>query len=267
MNSNALKPSMGILNLVEGEKKFTLSRYAPSEDIGFFVKHFWVVSWDLTGHAPYNQELVPNPCVNLIIEPNKTAIYGIPKNKSSYLIREKGHVLGVKFKPGGFYPFIRQSVSVLNGNPMGVENVFDVDARAIEDTILNQQEDSKMVELAEHMIRQKLPARDENITLINRVIDQIIEDREITKVDHISQQLNINIRKLQRLFEQYVGVSPKWVIKLYRLQNAAESMDLNQNHNLLKLSMDLGYYDQSHFIKDFKSIIGITPDEYIRKFL
>ncbi|MFD0675530.1 MULTISPECIES: DUF6597 domain-containing transcriptional factor [unclassified Paenibacillus] len=266
MNSNALKPSMGVLNLVEGEKKFTLSRYTPTEDVGFFVKHFWVVSWDLTGHDPYNQEIVPNPCVNLIIEPDMTAIYGVAKNKYSVIIQEKGRVLGVKFKPGGFYPFIKQSVSQLNGNPMGVEGVFDVEARTIEHTILSQQDDFRMVEHMEHIIRQKLPAKDENITLINRIIDQVVEDREITKVDQVSQLFNINIRKLQRLFEQYVGVSPKWVIKLYRLQNAAETIDLDQNYNLVKLSTDLGYYDQSHFIKDFKSIIGKTPEEYTRKY-
>jgi AraC-like DNA-binding protein len=262
VNSSVQKPSMGVLNLNGGEKKFQLSRYAPSEEIGFFVKHFWIVSWDLAGQDPYLQDVIPNPCVNMVIEKSRSAIYGAAKNKYSYLIQGKGCVLGVKFKPGGFYPFIKQPVSGLTNNPMEIRDVFDVEAQAIEDAILYQEEEEKMVEFVEGLIRPKLPSRDDNITLINRIIDQIIAERGITRVEDISQRFNINTRKLQRIFGQYVGVSPKWVIQLYRLQNAAEIMDNGQNHDWLKLALDLGYHDQSHFIKDFKAIIGKTPDEY-----
>jgi AraC-like DNA-binding protein len=262
VNSITQRPSMGILNLHSGEQKFKLSRYAPSGDIGFFVKHFWIVRWDLTGAEPYLQDVIPNPCVNLVIEPNKTGIYGAAKYKYSYLIKDKGCVIGVKFKPGGFYPFIKQPVSSLINNPLAIRPVFDIEARTLEDTMLSHTEDAKMVELAESFIRPKLPEKDPAITLINRIIDRIVEDHWITKVDDICKAFDMNKRKLQRLFDQYVGVSPKWVIKLYRLQNAAETIDHDKNHDRLKLAVDLGYHDQSHFIKDFKAVIGKTPDEY-----
>ncbi|WP_372814872.1 DUF6597 domain-containing transcriptional factor [Paenibacillus sp.] len=265
MISNVPKPSMGVLHLNGGEKKFQLSRYAPSGDLGFFVKHFWIVSWDLTGQEPYLQDVVPNPCVNLVIEPNRTAFYGAAKSKYSYLIQGKGCVLGVKFKPGGFYPFIKQPVSRLSQHPMDVGSVLDVDAQTLESAILSQEDEAKMVEHAERFIRPKLPDKDPHITLINQIIDRIIEERDMTKVDHICTAFSLNKRTLQRLFDQYVGVSPKWVIQLYRLQNAAESMDLHPNHDWAKLSMDLGYHDQSHFIKDFKATIGMTPEEYVRR--
>jgi AraC-like DNA-binding protein len=208
------------------------------------------------------QDVIPNPCVNMIIERSKSAIYGASKNKYSHLLQGKGTVFGVKFKPGGFYPFIQQAVSGLTNNPMTVQDVFDVEAHTMENAILSQEEETRMVELAEGLIRPKLPERDELVTLINTMIDRIIEDREITRVDQVAQCFNINKRKLQRIFDQYVGVSPKWVIQLYRLHNAAEAMDNQQNHDGLKLSMELGYHDQSHFIKDFKAAIGKTPDEY-----
>ncbi|WP_240903895.1 helix-turn-helix domain-containing protein [Chengkuizengella sediminis] len=148
---------------------------------------------------------------------------------------------------------------------MDVQNVFTIDSQTLEKAVLSLHDEEKMVAYLENMIREKLPEKDENVTFINEIINVIIEDQEITKVDHVCEQIQINKRKLQRMFQQYVGVSPKWVIKLYRLQNAAEMIDHNSNHDWLKLSMDLGYYDQSHFIKDFKNIIGKTPDEYARK--
>lgn len=265
MNTHVQRPSLGVLNLIGSETKFRLSRYAPSEDIGFFVKHFWIVSWDLTEQEPHLQEVVPNPCVNLVIEPDKSAIFGPAKGKFSHLVEGKGCVFGVKFKPGGFYPFIRRPVSSLSERPLGLHEVFDVDAASIEQNLLAQDDESAMVELAERFIRPKLPARDEQIVLLNKIIDRISHEPELTKVDSVAEQFHMNKRTLQRLFDQYVGLSPKWVIKLYRLQHAAEQLDKGVGLDMAKLAADLGYFDQSHFIKDFKAIIGQTPDDYVRR--
>lgn len=78
-----------------------------------------------------------------------------------------------------------------------------------------------------------------------------INDRSITRVEHLTEQFDINARALQRLFDRYVGVSPKWVIHRYRLQEAT-------------LSQELGFYDQAHFIKPFKALIDITPNAYAK---
>lgn len=84
------------------------------------------------------------------------------------------------------------------------------------------------------------------------------------RVDQISAYWKLHTRKLQRLFHQYVGISPKTVIQLYRLQNAAECIERGLTSDLTELSQDLGYHDQSHFIRDFKSIMGSTPEEYLQ---
>ncbi|MDP5276002.1 helix-turn-helix transcriptional regulator [Chengkuizengella axinellae] len=262
MSSNHDMPSLGVLKLQESRKNYHLSRYTPSEDVGFFVKHFWRVSWDLLDKEPFMQEVIPNPCVNLVIEQNKTGIFGPAKNKFSYLVEGKGQVFGVKFKPGGFYPFLKKAVSDLSNRPLDVKSVFNIDSQTFEKSILSHNNEHAMVEYVEKIIRAKLPEENKNVTFINEIIDYICENQEVTKVDQVCDYHHINKRKLQRIFQQYVGVSPKWVIKLYRLQNAAEMIDQNVTHNWLDLSINLGYYDQSHFIKDFKTITGKTPDEY-----
>jgi AraC-like DNA-binding protein len=70
---------------------------------------------------------------------------------------------------------------------------------------------------------------------------------------------------LQRIFSQYVGVSPKWVIKRYRLHEAAEQLAGGEVVDWPKIALELGYFDQAHFIKDFKTIVGESPAEYIKK--
>ena len=68
-------------------------------------------------------------------------------------------------------------------------------------------------------------------------------------------------RTMQRLFRRYVGVSPKWVLQRYRLHEAAERIAAGEQ-DLARLGLDLGYFDQAHFIKDFKSLVGRSPAEY-----
>jgi len=264
MKPEMIKPSMGVLNLSRGAHKFQLTRHEPSSEIAAFIKHFWIVTWDLTGQAPYLQEVVPNPCVNIVIEPHRSAIFGAAKQKYVHQLEGKGCVFGAKFKPGGFYPFIKQPISTLANQPMRIQDVFDVDLLQLEQELLTQAKESDMVRLAEQFIRPRLPRWDNQIEFINQIIDRVKEDREITKVDEICELFHLNKRTLQRLFDQYVGVSPKWVIQLYRLQNAAETIEHQPHLDWSELSAELGYYDQSHFIKDFRAIIGKTPDEYIK---
>lgn len=65
------------------------------------------------------------------------------------------------------------------------------------------------------------------------------------------------------MFKRYVGVSPKWVIKRYRLHEVAGKLADNEETDWAQIAIELGYYDQSHFIKDFKSIVGESPGEYV----
>lgn len=265
MNPHPPKPSLGVLNLREsGGSKFSLTRHMPSEAFQSFVKHYWIIHWDLTGMPPHDQDVVPNPCVNLIVEPGKTAIYGVSKSVHSHHLEGKGSVFGIKFKPGGFYPFIKKPIANLTGQSIGIADVLNIEPREMENLILSQREPEHMVATIEQLFLPSLPAPDNTVNHINQIIDHIIQNPDLTSVEEICEFAHLNKRTLQRMFSQYVGVHPKWVIKLYRLQHAAERMDYKTHEDFLKLSADLGYYDQSHFIKDFKSMVGKTPEEYMR---
>jgi AraC-like DNA-binding protein len=91
----------------------------------------------------------------------------------------------------------------------------------------------------------------------------------ITKVDDVVDRLaagdlRVSKRQMQRLFSLYVGVSPKWVIMRYRLHEAVERMTNGETVDLPGLALDLGYFDQAHFIKDFKAMVGRAPGEYAK---
>lgn len=256
---------MGILNLKTGEKKFLLSRVPPSADLSFFVQRYWAVRWDLRGQPPYRQEVISHPCVNLVFEKGNTRIYGIKKERSSQLLQDQGKVFGIKFKPGAFYPFYQSSISELTGTSISFQELFGEASEPLENAILTLDDEGEMVQLAENFLRKRLPERDKQVELISRIVEHIMNNREIIKVDDVVDRFNINKRRLQRLFHQYVGVSPKWVIKRYRLHEAAEQLADGDIRDWSNLIVELGYFDQAHFIKDFKSVVGQSPTAYVKK--
>ena len=70
---------------------------------------------------------------------------------------------------------------------------------------------------------------------------------------------------MQRLFQQYVGIGPKWVISRYRLHEAVEQLAADRSVDWTRLALDLGYFDQAHFIRDFKRLVGRTPADFVRE--
>lgn len=254
----------GILNIQESMQKFSLTRYSPSPDLDWLIQWFWVVRWDLRGQEPYEQVVLSHPNVNMVFEKQNTRIYGITRTSDIRLVKDEGKVLGVKFKPGGFYPFWKRDISGLTGRSVSFREAFGRDSEPLEEDILAQVDERGMVMLAERFFRERLPVKDDNVEDVHRIVTTIAGDREITKVDDVVRRFGINKRTLQRLFSRYVGISPKWVIQRYRLHDAAEQMERGEITDWPKLSLDLGYYDQAHFIKDFKAIIGRSPEEYVK---
>ncbi|MCQ6560290.1 DUF6597 domain-containing transcriptional factor [Paenibacillus mendelii] len=255
----------GILHPSMGDTKFSLNRFPPSPDTSFFIQHYWVIQWDLRGQAPYCQTVIAHPNVNLVVEKETTRIYGVSSATSSHLLKDQGWVVGVKFKPGGFYPFWNAPVSHLTDQSLGIEEVFGLDSLSLEGEVLQQYHH---IEQAAHRVdtffRDRLPERDPNVELVSEIVYGIRDDRTIRQVNDAARMSGLHQRTLQRLFDRYVGVSPKWVILRYRLHEAAERMHQDEANDWTALSLDLGYYDQSHFIRDFKSIVGLSPEEYIR---
>jgi AraC-like DNA-binding protein len=97
---------------------------------------------------------------------------------------------------------------------------------------------------------------------VGKICAALLHDRDIARVEDVSSRFAIRPRTLQRLFARYVGVSPKWVLRRYRLHEAAAVLATHQDRPWAEVAAELGYYDQSHFIRDFTAAIGLTPVAY-----
>src|SRR6266542_3883291 len=88
------------------QEKFWFSAVDPAAALARFVAHYWFVSWDLRGQDPYEQHVLPYPSVNMTFMTGRCRIAGVPRGRFSEVLRDAGRVFGVRFRPGGFRPFL-----------------------------------------------------------------------------------------------------------------------------------------------------------------
>jgi AraC-like DNA-binding protein len=191
-------------------------------------------------------------------------IAGVARGKFSTLLEGNGGVFATKFRPGGFYPFVRTPIVTFADSTVPLGSVWGPDGDALERAVLALNDDDARMEIVEDFLRERRPRRDENATLATTIVDAIAADRGILTMDDVARRFGLNPRTLQRLFARYVGVNPKWVIQRYRLHEAAERLAQGPA-NQAALALELGYADQTHFVKDFTAIVGTSPAAYAKR--
>lgn len=240
-------------------------RFLAEGPLADLVEHFWSVSWDLRGQAPVIRETLPHPSVHLVIEEGRSGLTGVSTARFVRRLEGRGRALGVKFRPGCFRPFWGRSVRELTDQVLPLRTAFGADGEALEAAVLMCGEDSAAeVALAEAFLSARLPPPDAKAQFVREVVARMLVDRELTQAETVAREAGISLRSLQRLFQEYVGVSPKWVIQRYRLHEAMERLEANQPLDLPGLALELGFSDQAHFIKAFKAFLGRTPGQYAR---
>ena len=239
-------PPRGILNVRPAAAGDGLALYSPSSDLDPFVEHYWIVRWDLT--APRVAETVPHPSVHMVLEAGRSEIVGVLRRKFSRVLAGRGWVVGTKFRPGGLRPFLAQSVSALTDRRVRVQEVFGSRALRLERDVFRCRDDMDALSAVESFLLSRRPVPDEAMDLVGSATARVANDRGITRVDQLASELHTTVRRLQRLFAEYVGVSPKWVIQRYRLLDAVERVASGAEVDWADLALELGYADQAHFI-------------------
>ena len=103
---------------------------------------------------------------------------------------------------------------------------------------------------------------DATYVALTQLVDRIRDDDRLHRVEQVMQHSPWSARTTQRVFRRYVGVPVKWVLCRYRLQQAALEIESRSGVDHAELAVRLGWYDQAHFINDFRTLLGTTPGEY-----
>jgi len=165
--------------------------------------------------------------------------------------------VGISFKPSGFYPIIQNPVDIYSDKVIPMQEVHAKLAR----DLANIHDDlcEKRFDILEGIL-MKHYKEDEKYLEYREFIDQYILEKP-SSVDDFIQAKNVARRTFERHFKKYVGVSPKIFARIRQFENVTRQM-MDDDHRMIDLAYSQAYYDQSHFIKDFKNLSNYQPSKF-----
>lgn len=256
----------GIVDPAAGFEHFTLGRHQPRHAPDWGVDRYWVVGWDLPAGETHDQRIVPHPAVHLVFyDDSEPLVHAISRAEFVRHLEGRGQVIGVKFRPAGFRPFLGAPVATIAGQTLPATTLFGDAVGTVAARVRGLDDFDDAVPVVDDFVasldRSPLPMT----APLNAVVAHLADDPTVTRVDELARRLETHPRRLQRLFAEHVGLGPKWVINRLRIHQAAEIAGRGRAIDWADLAAALGYSDQSHLVRDFRAAVGTSPERYARR--
>lgn len=253
--------------------------FQPQTDLQSLIKCYWSLEVP-TEPSPQKQRIVPDGCMEMIfilgdninryITENETIIQPravvVGQITEPFIIQPTGYVncFAVRFYPFGFANFISTSLKELENKETHINQLFEESkAKELEQKIIQAESNEQRIEIIEIFLLDKLNEKTTIDNIVKSTIDTLFSSKGSTSIGTILKEDISKRRQLERNFLKQVGLSPKQLGKVIRLQTALKML-LNENpENLTQIAYESEYYDQAHFIKDFKEFTGINPKEFL----
>lgn len=251
--------------------------FEPQQDLTSYIKCYWSLE-SPQEDTPETQTIIPDGCMELIFHYGDLYKQYLENGKS--VIQPRCFVIGqltrplrieptgitgifsVRFHPNGFLPFTTLPIKELENTAVSLERLFGKDGMEIEQKVLQAPSTVERITLVESFLLQRLTNAETVDRIVKSTVETLLTANGQLSIDELSKQTQINRRQLERKFSTTIGLSPKQLSKTVRLQATLKMLLTGQVRSLTALASEGEYYDQAHFIKDFKEFTGLTPKEF-----
>jgi AraC-like DNA-binding protein len=208
-------------------------------------------------------DVLSQPVVSLFFNPRGAYFEGPTIGKRTLVAKDSPIYAGAQFRPGGFYPFWKKRIQELAEKTIPASAVLpQVDDAFIQELLL-QMDDQQLISMMEKLLLEKDPEADSRTELLDAIIAYIEASGGMITVTDVASQFSMSERTLQHLFQTYVGVGIKWAIMRVRFLRVIQFAREQKSPDWTAVAAEFGYSDQSHFINDFKRLIGTSPSRFM----
>jgi len=251
--------------------------YTPISELQPFVKCFWSLD-DERSDDPVKQRVLPDGCMEMIFHYGD--LYKQYFEDGSSIIQPRSFVFGqiskyieiaptgisgiisARFLPDGLTPFLDLPVSALENKAVPIPEIFYEEGKKLEEDVIAANENETRIKLIENFLLSKLTELKTIDAITKSCVEVIFQSQGQIGVVELADKMNINCRNMERKFISLIGISPKQLARVARLQATIKMLEQKKFTNLTSLAYENGYYDQAHFIKDFKEFTGISPKSF-----
>jgi len=269
------RDSRGILDPWLLRQRVQLTRYPAGPALDGLVDRFWAVRWDLPPGTVHRQQVLTHPGANVSIGhangvpgqrepgPVEARLYGVARGLSTRVLAGRGWTVAALTRPGGLGAFITGSAAELTDRVVSLGPALGTDEAVLLRQVTAEPDEAARVALLAAALAQAVdPERRAPALSVAEAARLAESDRTVRRLGDLCERSGLGQRTLQRMFLQYAGVSPTWVIRRYRLLEAAETVREGRPVSWAEIAATLGYADQAHLTRDFRAAIGQTPAAY-----
>lgn len=249
----------------------TIHRYPPPGDLTGLVQRFWIPVWSVDPGREAVQRVLQYPCAQLVITDEYARFYGVASGLSATTLAGDGWAVGVMFQPAGGFLVAGRSMADVRDRHVDLAEVLGptsvpltADVRAAMTRPRMPESHAAAMAPISAALRAFLPVDDEGL-LVNRIVEHVEGHPDVLRVAQVGERFGLSERALQRLVRRRVGLSPKWLIQRRRLQEASARLR-ERPGTLADVAAELGYADQAHLTRDFRSVTGMTPGEFAARY-
>jgi AraC-like DNA-binding protein len=247
----------------------------PSQHLTGYVRFYWFVE----GNLPYVHHAFAYPCPEFIFCYKGHFKYSIKQGKDTILTstifgqtetfsrvtlnNEYFGIFGVHLYPHAFSQLFRLPANELSNHYATLNAVLGKDGEMLEEKVMLASNNTQRAKLVSDFLEARLKNVKTEHTSISSAITTIVNSYHASSVQALADTNFLSLRQFERRFKELSGFSPKSFLRIMRF-NSVLKKDL-QHKSLTEMGIECGYYDQSHFIHDFKKFSGISPKEYFKK--
>ncbi len=234
----------------------------PHPELQSYIYCYWELLTTEKLSQPFTYRVVSDGCIDIFFDlnqPNDSFIMGFCKNYTEFKLGDAFHYVGVRFLPTIFPQLFKVDASELSNKFLELQTVSFRTSNFISGNLKNEFSFEKIGTLFDEYFMSILAQSDfDDDSRLYEAINIILDNFGVINLE-TDINTGISQRQLRRLFKYYIGDTPKTFSKVVRFQNILKAKPSSQSLRKNKLFYDLGYFDQAHFIKDFKNFYGVTP--------
>jgi AraC-like DNA-binding protein len=234
----------------------------PDERLQDLIYCYWELSTAQPLSDPFIYRVVTDGCTDIYFELNDPAdsyVMGFCKKYVEFPLGNSFHYIGIRFLPTMFSQLFKVNALELSNRYEQLQNIIPGTAAFITTHLAGRPEMNDIKRMLDNYFLTTVASAAMDID--NRLYEAICFILKNYGVVNVEKELDTGIspRQLRRLFEFYIGDTPKTFSKVVRFQNILKAKPSSQSLRKNKLFFEAGYYDQAHFIKEFKNFYGVTP--------
>ncbi len=253
--------------------------YPAPANLTEYVRCFWVLESNEPTSFPFVHRATAECCPELIFyykgevnlfrsESNSektfdSGLYAQSQAFRKFEIDNAFGMLGVYLYPQALPLLFDIPASTLSEYNLDTTTLFGKEGSILEDKVMCATSQHLRIELISDFLRKRLSQPRKQSAYLSATIRQAIATGTMQSVSEMANACNISVRQIERDFKSLSGFSPRLFSKLTRFRSLMESLP-SKTYSMADLAYEFNYYDQSHFINEFKRFMGLSPTQYIK---